>query len=258
MGHETKQRPKIKPTLTDAVRDGSFGGMVQRAISKFFDLLTRWKKEPLIPAALLIIAGSLWLFSEISDEVRENETHHFDSTILLAMREPGDPDNPIGSEKIEEMGRDLTALGGFTILTGLTLASIGVTLFLRKPKIAAIIAIAITGGIALSTFLKQGYDRPRPDLVPHGVIVTSASFPSGHAMMSAIVYLTLGVLLARTQPSLPLRIYLIALSVVITVLVGVSRVYLGVHWPTDVLAGWTLGAAWALMFWLIAVKVDRR
>jgi len=232
--------------------------MVRRALSKFSDLFARWKKEPLIPAALLIIAGGLWLFSEISEEVAENETHSFDSAILLAMREPGDPDNPIGSEKIEEMGRDLTALGGFTVLTGLTLASIGIALFLRKPKIAVIIAIAITGGMVLSTFLKQGYDRPRPDLVPHGVIVTSASFPSGHAMMSAIVYLTLGVLLARTQPSLPLRIYLISLSVVITLLVGISRVYLGVHWPTDVLAGWTLGAAWALMFWLIAVKVDKR
>lgn len=232
--------------------------MVQRAISKFLKLVISWRKEPLIPAALLIIAGGLWAFSEISDEVAENGTHDFDSRILLAMREPGDLDNPIGSEKIEEMGRDLTALGGFTILTGLTLASIGVTLFLRKPKIAAIIAIAISGGMFLTAFLKQGYDRPRPDLVPHGVIVTSASFPSGHAMMSAVVYLTLGVLLARTQPSLPLRIYLISLSVIITMLVGLSRVYLGVHWPTDVLAGWTLGAAWALIFWLVAVKVDRR
>jgi undecaprenyl-diphosphatase len=227
-------------------------------LHSFFTLLGRWRKEPLIPAVLLIIAGSLWIFAEISEDVSEREAHHFDSSILLAMREPNDHADPIGSEKIEEMGRDLTALGGFTILTGLTIFSIGITLFLGKPRIAALIAVAITGGMFLTSFLKSSFDRPRPDLVPHGVIVTNASFPSGHAMMSAIVYLTLGVLLARTQPKRAVRIYLIALSVFITVLVGVSRVYLGVHWPTDVLAGWTLGAAWALLFWLVAIKIDPR
>jgi undecaprenyl-diphosphatase len=232
--------------------------MFSRSLAHFLKLLSRWRKDPLIPAVLFIIAGSLWVFVEVSDEVSEKETHALDTAILLSMREPNDHSNPIGSEKIEEMGRDLTALGGFTILTGLTLSSIGIALFMRKPRIAGIIAIAITGGMFLTSWMKRGFDRPRPDLVPHGVIVTNASFPSGHAMMAAIVYLTLGVLLARTQPSKAFRIYLIALSVFITILVGISRVYLGVHWPTDVLAGWTLGAAWALLFWLIAIKVDPR
>ena len=232
--------------------------MLFRSLALFLELLRRWRKEPLIPAVLLVIAGSLWAFAEISDEIGENDEHGFDHRILLAMREPADPSNPIGSEKMEEMGRDLTALGGFTVLTGLTLASIGVALFLKKPRIAGIIAIAISSGMFLTSFAKRGFDRPRPDLVPHGVVVTNASFPSGHAMMSAIVYLTLGVLLARTQASRPLRIYLIALSVLTTILVGISRVYLGVHWPTDVLAGWTLGAAWALLFWLVALRFDHR
>lgn len=230
--------------------------MFRRSLSHFLKLLRRWRREPLIPAVLLVIAGSLWAFAEISDEIVEKETHGFDRSILIAMREPGDLSNPIGSERIEEMGRDLTALGGFTVLTGLTLASIGVALFLGKPRIAGIIAVAITGGMFLTSFAKRGFDRPRPDLVPHGVVVSNASFPSGHAMMSAIVYLTLGLLLARTQPLRPMRIYLIALSVLITMLVGISRVYLGVHWPTDVLAGWTLGAAWALVFWLVALRLD--
>ena len=217
----------------------------------------RWRKEPLIPAVLLIIAGSLWGFVEISEEVTNRDARELDRAVLLWMRESDDPSDPIGPAKVEEMGRDLTALGGFTILTGLTVASVGIALFLGKPRTAGIIAVAITSGMFLTDILKREFDRPRPELVPHGVVVTSMSFPSGHAMMAAVVYLTLGVLLARTQRQLALRIYLIALSVVVTILVGVSRVYLGVHWPTDVLAGWTLGAAWALLFWLIAVKVDR-
>lgn len=231
-----------------------FPAMFLRSLEQFLTLLGRWRKEPVIPAVLLIMAGSLWIFAEVSDEVSDRETHHIDQAILLSMREPGDPSNPIGSVKMQEMGRDLTALGGFTILTGLTVSSICLTLFLGKPRLATIIAIGITSGMFLTSLLKRSYDRPRPDLVPHGVVVTNASFPSGHAMMAAIVYLTLGVLLARTQPKLSVRIYLISLSVIITLLVGISRVYLGVHWPTDVLAGWTLGAAWALLFWLISVK----
>lgn len=231
--------------------------MIRSLFPYAWKVLGRWLKEPLIPAVLLIIAGSLWGFVEISDEVAERESHELDRAVLLWMREADDPSDPIGGAKVEEMGRDLTALGGFTILTGLTLASMGVALFLGKPRIAGIIAVAITSGMFLTDVLKRGFDRPRPELVPHGVLVTSESFPSGHSMMAAVVYLTLGVLLARTQPRLALRIYLIALSVVVTLLVGISRVYLGVHWPTDVLAGWTLGSAWALLFWLIAIKVDR-
>ncbi|HEY1122511.1 MAG TPA: phosphatase PAP2 family protein [Haloferula sp.] len=194
---------------------------------------------------------------EISEEVVEGEGRRFDRAILLAMREPGDLSNPIGSARVEEMGRDLTALGGFTILTGLTLASIGIALFLRKPRIAALIAVAITSGSVLSSLLKSAFDRPRPDLVPHGTMVTNASFPSGHSMMAAVVYLTLGILLARTQPSRPVRIYLVSVSVIVTLLVGISRIYLGVHWPSDVLAGWMIGAAWALLFGLIAIRIDR-
>ncbi len=228
-----------------------------RKFGFFFKLMGRWRQEPLIPVLLLVMAGSLWAFVEISDEVWEREAHHFDQAILLWMREPHNPADPIGSAKIEEMGRDLTALGGFTILTGLTLASIGIALLLKKPRIAAIIAVAITSGMVITSLLKRGFDRPRPELVPHGVLVTNASFPSGHAMMAAVVYLTLGMLLARTQAQLAMRVYLIALSVAATILVGISRVYLGVHWPTDVLAGWTLGAAWALLFWLVAIRLDR-
>lgn len=231
-------------------------------MARFFSilrkLLLRWREEPFIPAAVMTIAGGLLIFIHLGDEVRENEYHAFDRAVLLAMRVPGMPEQPLGPPWVQEMARDVTALGGFALLTALTLASTGIALLHRKPRIAAIMVLAITSGMLVSDVLKKTFDRPRPDLVPHGVLVSSASFPSGHAMMSAVVYLTLGVLLARTQPTRSLRLYLISLSCLATLATGVSRVYLGVHWPTDVLAGWTLGAAWALIFGLIALRVETR
>ena len=104
---------------------------------------------------------------------------------------------------------------------------------------------------------KEVFDRPRPDLVPHGAIVSTASFPSGHSMMAAVTYLTLGVLIARGLSDRRLKIYVLSLAVTMTLLVGVSRVYLGVHWPTDVLAGWLAGSGWAVACLLGASLVSR-
>lgn len=231
--------------------------MSKRVLSAICQQLKRLEREPLIPTLLLLIAGGLWGFAEIADEVTEQETHRFDRKILLAMREPGDSSDPLGPQWMEEVGRDLTALGGFTVLTLLTLSVIGFLLFLGNYRVALTALVAVAGGMALTHFLKQGFDRPRPDLVSHGVIVTNASFPSGHATMAAVVYLTLGVLFARTLSRKRLRVYVIGVSGVVAVLVGISRVYLGVHWPTDVLAGLALGAAWALVCWLLAMRLDR-
>jgi undecaprenyl-diphosphatase len=135
---------------------------------------------------------------------------------------------------------------------------IGFLVFVRKRGAALLVAVSVGGGSALGHLLKFGFDRPRPDLVPHGVLVHTASFPSSHAMMSAVVYLTLGALLARVQPRRRVKAYLLFLGILLTLIVGSSRVYLGVHWPSDVLAGWTLGAAWALLCWLVALWLQRR
>ena len=117
----------------------------------------------------------------------------------------------------------------------------------RKSHAALTVLVAVSSGVLLSQTMKWAYARPRPELVPHGAEVYTASFPSGHSMMSAIVYLTLGALLARTQSDQGVKVYILSVAVILTVLVGTSRVYLGVHWPTDVLAGWALGGVWALV-----------
>ena len=201
---------------------------------------------------ILLLAACAWIFVSVADEVVEGETQTLDTTLLLALRDPADPIDPLGPAWIEELGRDVTALGSVGILTGLTLAASGFLWLQGERRTMLFVLVAVGGGQLLSTLAKSAFDRPRPDLVPHEAVVYTASFPSGHSMMAAVTYLTLAVLLARVQPRRALKVYLVVLAVIITVAVGVSRVYLGVHWPTDVLAGWTAGAAWALLCWLVA------
>ncbi len=138
------------------------------------------------------------------------------------------------------------------------LAAAGVLALSRRRAGAVLVLVAIGGGTALSTLFKLGFERPRPDLVPHAVEVYTASFPSGHAMLSAVTWLTLGALLMRVEPRRRVKAYVLAMAVLTTLLVGASRIYLGVHWPTDVLAGWCIGAAWALICWLAALWLQRR
>lgn len=215
-----------------------------------------WLDRALVPVLILLVLAGIGVFLEIAGEVREDETRHFDESLLLMMREPGNPADPVGSGRVEEMARDLTALGGMTLLTGVTLVATGVALFAGRQRLALLGVVSVVAGAMVMSLLKQGFDRPRPALVEHATVVHNASFPSGHSMMAAMVYLTLGILLARTQPRKRVRAFIVVISMLVTLLVGVSRVYLGVHWPTDVAAGWALGGAWAVMFWLVAMKVD--
>lgn len=232
---------------------------------------TRWKrrlaemmslggrvKNPLALFLLLAVFGTVGGFLQLASEIRENETRSFDQAVILAMREPGHPDNPIGSPRVEEIARDLTALGGVTVLTLVSLTAFGAAVFSGRAKLGGAAIVAVIAGSVTTSLLKSGYARPRPDLVEHGTWVYNASFPSGHSMMSAVVYLTLAILLARIQQRHAVRVFIVGVAVLIMVLVGVSRVYLGVHWPTDVFAGWFLGAAWAVLFWLLAMRIDPR
>lgn len=215
------------------------------------NLWTR-RPEPRVLAALLAAAAGLWAFIALSEEVGEGELHTLDRAILLAMRNPADPSDPLGPRWFEEFMRDLTGLGGHGVLGLVLLAVCSYLLLAGLRRTAASVLASSLSGMLLSWLLKGLFDRPRPDLVPHGAYVLSPSFPSGHAMLSALVYLTLAALVARQLPHRRLRLHVICVAVVLTLLVGISRVYLGVHWPSDVLAGWAIGAAWALAWWGIA------
>lgn len=207
---------------------------------------------------VVVLAAGLWAFVAIADAVLEGETESADRAILLWMRSTDDPSEPLGPRWFEELCRDFTALGGVGVLTFITLAVTGYLLLERKRRAALVVLIAVAGGFGVSQLLKIAFDRARPDLVPHGSHVMTASFPSGHAMMSAATYLTLGALLARVHSQKRLKAYFLLLAAALSVAVGASRVYLGVHWPTDVLAGWTLGASWAVACWLVARRLQRR
>ena len=172
-------------------------------------------------------------------------------------RRSDDPVKLLGPDWLVEVGH-ITALGGIAVLSLLTLTVTGF-LWLRRQYGAMWLVLAATlGGLTVTTLLKNSFDRPRPALVPHLSLVYTSSFPSGHSMLSATVFLTLGALLGRVVRQRRLRAYFLIVALTLTFLVGASRVYLGVHYPTDVLAGWAAGLAWAIICWLIARVLQRR
>lgn len=203
-------------------------------------------------AAGLLIAAAGWFFVELTELAREAQAHAFDTSILLAFREAGDPGDPLGPGWLEEAMRDITSLGSTVVLLLITAAAVLYLGLIRRWTDGLFVLVAVGGGQLLSSLLKFGIERPRPDLVSHLAEVHTMSFPSGHAMLSAVTYLTLGSLLARLAPGRAAKIYVLAVAVLATLLVGISRVYLGVHWPSDVLAGWCAGFAWALLCRLAA------
>lgn len=192
----------------------------------------------------------------IADEVIEGDTLGFDRTVLLAMRRPGGLE-PMGPPFLQEAARDITALGGPAVLGILTLTICCFMVLDGKRRMALFICISVVSGLMAVGTLKFAFNRARPDLVPYAANVSTPSFPSGHAMMSAVTYLTLGALLARSQERKSLKAYSLLSAMSFTFLVGLSRLYLGVHWPTDVLAGWTAGASWALLCSLVAGRLQR-
>lgn len=213
-------------------------------------LLTR-RHAAFLGGLLVLIAGA-WGLVALTDFVVQGDTQRFDMRVIrwfAAHR---------GPQALQDVGRDLTALGGVAVLTLVTAAVVGFLLISRKPGAASLMIAAVVGGLAISSVIKHFVNRPRPPRQYQAAYVFTASFPSGHSMLSAATYLTLGALLAQVIQRRVLKLYVISVAALITFLVGLSRVYLGVHWPTDVLAGWTGGLAWSLVCLSVAHQLQLR
>jgi undecaprenyl-diphosphatase len=213
--------------------------------------------DAVILGGLAAVAAAAFLFLGLADRVSEGATQRLDEWVLRAFRHAADPSNPIGPPWLEEAVRDLTAVGGVAVLLVVIGAAAGFLAMNRAWHAMWLTLASSLGGLVLGVLLKGLFDRPRPDVVPHLMRAGSSSFPSGHSLNSAVVYLTLGLILAEVGRTRRQKAYFVLLALTLTGLVGFSRVYLGVHYPTDVLAGWLAGSAWALSCCLAAYYLKR-
>jgi len=202
--------------------------------------------------ALLIwfsLTTALWAFFALGAEVGEGDTGAFDMYLISLLRTSSNGGEAIGPAWFKDSMRDVTALGGFTFLTLMTIVVVLGLLFHRKRREGIIVAAtAISAHISIE-ILKFLYDRPRPDSVLPPIHAYSASFPSGHTTESTAIFLTVATVIASLEAKHNTKILTYTAATFVIVAIGFSRVYLGMHWPTDVLGGWVLGAAWALAAW---------
>lgn len=221
-----------------------------------------WKRlrlpEAVMLAVLLVIVLVAWGFIELADEVLEGDTQAFDVWVLRSLRTAENLSVPLGPQWLVEMARDLTALGSGAVLLAMITIVAGYLGLQRKYHAMWLVLGAAVTGLLMSAALKSVFGRERPDAVPHLTEVTSTSFPSGHALMASVVYLTLGALLMRVTSSRRMKLYILTVSVGIAGVIGLTRVFLGVHYPTDVMGGWAAGLAWALLCWVVALWLQRR
>jgi undecaprenyl-diphosphatase len=224
-----------------------------------WDALRRIRRPELpVLLALFALCSLTWGFVKLADKVHEGATQAFDEHVVDVLRNPANSRLPRGPLWLVEAGRDITALGGVTVLTLMTLAAAGYLALQGKHGAMLLMLLAVLSGAIVSSSLKRTFERPRPAVGSDLAAVFTSSFPSGHSMLSAVVYLVLGTMLARMERRRQIKAYFITVAVLLTTMVGVSRVYLGVHYPSDVLGGWTAGLAWAIVWWFIARYFERR
>lgn len=207
---------------------------------------------------LFILVAAVLIFSYVAKEVISGSTQHFDDWALNLLRSNENVKVPIGPAWLTLLLTDITALGGATVIFILTLLVVLYLYFQKNYELMCLVLFASVGGALLSIGLKELFSRERPPIIYHLLTVKSLSFPSGHAMMSSVIYLTLGAMLAKIQTIKNLKIYVLISSITLVFLIGISRIYLGVHYPSDVFAGWAVGLAWASFCWLTAQYFERK
>lgn len=198
-------------------------------------------------ALALLVVGGVWLFAFLAFAVLHGDSRALDEAALRALRDPRAPDHLRGPAWLASTARDVTSLGSHAVLVPLLVASAGFLLLLRKKVMALAVLASGGGAMLLERALKDRFLRPRPLIVPRLVPAWNPSFPSGHALLSSAIYLSIAVLVVRLVPYRRVRLYVLALAALLVGLIGFSRVLLGVHYPTDVVAGWIVGGLWALL-----------
>jgi undecaprenyl-diphosphatase len=229
------------------------------SMAKIRELLNSagWREFVLLLSVGAILGGIL-VFVGITDLVLEGDLHQTELQWMKDLRSADDLARPVGPAWLQMVSREVTVLGGGIVLTLITLVVIGYLLIERWYASTLLLVIAVGGGMLLTNVLKGYFDRDRPSVVPHLADSLLQSYPSGHSMMSSVVYLTLAVLLARAMERRRVKVYCVSVALLLSLIVGASRVYLGVHYPTDVIAGWAAGTAWALLCWLAANWLEKR
>lgn len=228
-------------------------------IERAIHLADRFRLRELgVLIAMFIIVAGTWGFIELADEVFEGDTQAFDEWVVRSLRQSEDRSLPLGPSWLAEAARDITALGSGAVLVLVIAAAAGYLWLRGKHHAAWLVLIATISGQAVGWILKESFSRERPTVVPHLADVTTPSFPSGHSMMSAVVFMTLGALLMRFVTRRRDKLYILSIGLLLTAFIGATRIYLGVHYPTDVLAGWTAGLVWAMLCWLTASYLQQR
>lgn len=213
------------------------------------------RMEPSALGALMIVVLGVLGFIKLADDMAESDGRAFDQAVLTWMQPvAGEPRGPWW---LHEAALDITSLGGIAVLSLFAVATVGFLLIQKKRLSALLLTLGLVGGVALSEGLKALFERERPPAAYQAVETLNASFPSGHALMSTVFYLSVAVMLARAFPTKRLKTYVLGVGMTLAGLVGLTRVYLGAHWATDVLAGWCVGAAWAMALWLAAYGATR-
>jgi len=207
--------------------------------------------------ALFVVAVGTAAFADLAEDMTEGDGQMFDQAVLAAMRPNADPSDAWGPWWLEEAAADLTSLGGIAVLS-LFATIVVVFLFMQRKRLSALLLLfGLGGGVALGEGLKAGFEGDRPPQVYQAVDTINASFPSGHALLSAVFYLSIAVMLTRAFPERHFKAFVLGVGILLTLIVGMTRIYLGAHWATDVLAGWSVGAAWSMALWLVAYSLQR-
>ena len=181
--------------------------------------------------------GGVVLFAQLAEEVMEGSTQNLDEYGLRWI-------NSHQSEALDHVMMEITSLGNFAVLLVMLLV-VSAFLWLSKHKLSVLLlALGVGGGYLANNVLKMFFDRDRPSVFEPVAEVMTSSFPSGHAMVSTIAYLSVAYLVGRLEPTPLMRRLTWGLASLIILLVAISRMYLGVHYPSDVIGGIIAGIAW--------------